>query len=102
MTRRTRTVLTVLSLFAALGSAGCGVRPSGVIAGLEAPSGPSQNTELLLYLLSDGAVVPVRRTMDTTSDTDLVAVLAAGPVRGRARAASARRCPRQRRPRSSS
>lgn len=53
-----RVALLVLLLVVA----GCGVRPSGVIGGVEAPSGDVKGT--LLFLVYGGAVVPVVRPFE--------------------------------------
>ncbi|WP_424187123.1 hypothetical protein ACOBQX_04625 [Actinokineospora sp. G85] len=55
--------------------AGCGVRPSGVISGVEAPSGPTRAPGPVLYFVLAGAVVAVERA----GGADVVATLAAGP-----------------------
>jgi len=62
---------------------GCGVRPSGVIGGTEAPHGDAGGT--LLFLVSDGAVVPVVRPAGRPGGlprdpADPFALLAAGPT----------------------
>ncbi|WP_033289707.1 hypothetical protein [Amycolatopsis jejuensis] len=70
---------------------GCGVRPSGVISGEEAPSGPpvasspgtpsgTPGTSRSLYFVHGGAVVPVSRFEDTESVGELVRLLAQGPT----------------------
>jgi hypothetical protein len=82
-----RAALLVLLLVVA----GCGVRPSAVIEGVEAPSGDPDGT--LLFLVSDGAVVPVVRPFRITrppgegipgeiplEPPDPFALLAAGPT----------------------
>ncbi|HEX6353101.1 hypothetical protein [Actinophytocola sp.] len=59
--------------------AGCGVRPSGVITGIPAPSGPAEGAEL--YLLSAGDVTPVLRpTGQQLSPVETLTLLAAGPT----------------------
>ncbi|SFB43349.1 hypothetical protein SAMN05216266_11188 [Amycolatopsis marina] len=58
--------------------AGCGVRPSGVITGNPAPSGPAEGAEL--YLLAAGELTPVLRpTGKVPSPTEALTLLAAGP-----------------------
>lgn len=58
--------------------AGCGVRPSGVITGNPAPSGPAQGAEL--YLLSAGELTPVVRPSGRRlTPVETLALLAAGP-----------------------
>lgn len=58
--------------------AGCGVRPSGVITGNPAPSGPAQGAEL--YLLSGGELTPVVRPSGRRlSPVETLTLLAAGP-----------------------
>lgn len=58
--------------------AGCGVRPSGVITGNPAPSGPAEGAEL--YLLAAGELTPVLRpTGQVPSPTAALTLLAAGP-----------------------
>jgi hypothetical protein len=82
-----RAALLVLLLVVA----GCGVRPSAVIEGVEAPSGDPDGA--LLFLVSDGAVVPVVRPFRITrppgegepgeiprEPPDPFALLAAGPT----------------------
>ncbi|MBB4684288.1 hypothetical protein [Amycolatopsis jiangsuensis] len=82
---RMRRALAVLAVAAVLVT-GCGVRPSGVIPGLEAPSGPAVPTdassgtpEVTLYFVRDGAVVPVVRSDMTAPAAGLVTLLAYGP-----------------------
>ena len=77
-----RTLLAVGLLFALL-AAGCGVRPSAVITGRSAVSGPSGGTGV--YLLSDGELALVLRPSKigpspTLSPADTLALLAAGPT----------------------
>jgi hypothetical protein len=58
---------------------GCGVRPSGVITGNPAPSGPAQGAEL--YLLSGGELTPVVRPSGRRlSPVETLTLLAAGPM----------------------
>jgi hypothetical protein len=68
----------------ALVAAGCGVRPSGVITGVEAPSGRTEGEVLpgspglspALYFVSGDRLVAVARHL---LDEDLVGMLADGP-----------------------
>ncbi|GAA3523864.1 hypothetical protein GCM10022222_02620 [Amycolatopsis ultiminotia] len=89
MIRRAGCALAVVALLAA----GCGVRPSGVIQGLEAPSGPpvpsagghgtgapsSPPAAVSLYFVSGGSVVPVTRPEVATAPAGLLTLLAGGP-----------------------
>ena len=59
---------------------GCGIRPTDPIPGLEAPSGPVENTSPALYWVSDGRVVAVNRPQGSLSGFDVVALLAQGPT----------------------
>ena len=59
---------------------GCGIRPTDPIPGLEAPSGPVENTSPSLYWVSRGAVLPVPRPEGSLSGFDVVALLAQGPT----------------------
>jgi hypothetical protein len=66
-------VLTVLTA--------CGIRPTDPIPGLEAPTGPVENTSPSLYWVSAGGrVVPVGRPEGSLSGFDVVALLAQGPT----------------------
>ncbi|MBM7858126.1 GerMN domain-containing protein [Lentzea nigeriaca] len=58
---------------------GCGIRPTEPIPGLEAPSGPVENTAPALYWVSEGKAVPVSRPLGSLSGYDVVALLAQGP-----------------------
>ncbi|WP_394614163.1 GerMN domain-containing protein [Lentzea sp. JNUCC 0626] len=57
----------------------CGIRPTDPIPGLEAPSGPVENTSPSLFWLLGGKVVPVPRPEGSLSGRDVVALLAQGP-----------------------
>ncbi len=59
---------------------GCGIRPTDPIPGLEAPSGPVENTSPALYWVSEGQVVAVNRPQGSLSGFDVVALLAQGPT----------------------
>ncbi|MEU7750519.1 hypothetical protein [Micromonospora sp. NPDC049171] len=74
----TRRALLAGGLLLTLLATGCGVRPSEVITGRQAVSGPSQGTGL--YLLAQGELVLVLRpaTADA-APADALALLAAGP-----------------------
>ncbi|MCP2251099.1 GerMN domain-containing protein, partial [Lentzea aerocolonigenes] len=58
----------------------CGIRPTEPIPGLEAPSGPVENTSPSLYWVSDGKVIPVSRPLGSVSGYDVIALLAQGPT----------------------
>jgi hypothetical protein len=58
----------------------CGIRPTEPIPGLEAPSGPVENTSPSLYWVSDGKVIPVSRPQGSVSGYDVIALLAQGPT----------------------
>ncbi|GGU46386.1 hypothetical protein GCM10010178_43800 [Lentzea flava] len=60
--------------------AGCGIRPTDPIPGLEAPEGPVENTAPALYWVSEGKVVRVSRPQGSLSGYDVVALLARGPT----------------------
>ncbi|MEU8179206.1 hypothetical protein AB0B85_22330 [Micromonospora sp. NPDC049044] len=76
MTRRV--LLAGGVLLTLLASGGCGVRPSEVITGRPAVSGPAQGSTL--YLLAQGALVPVLRPQsEDSSPATTLALLAAGP-----------------------
>ena len=68
-------VALVLTLLTA-----CGVRPTDPIPGLEAPSGPVENTSPSLFWVSEGRVVAVSRSEGSLSGFDVVALLAQGPT----------------------
>jgi hypothetical protein len=77
MTRRH--LLAWVVLIAVL-SAGCGVRPSGVITGNPAPAAPSEGATL--YFLADSSLRMVRRTTrQHLSPTQTLVLLQAGPSR---------------------
>ncbi|GAA3651489.1 sporulation and spore germination protein [Lentzea atacamensis] len=59
---------------------GCGIRPTDPIPGLEAPSGPVENTSPALYWVAAGKVVAVNRPQGSLSGYDVVALLAQGPT----------------------
>ncbi|MBM7489072.1 hypothetical protein JOD64_000294 [Micromonospora luteifusca] len=76
--RRTGRALLAGGLLLTLLVAGCGVRPSPVITGRSAVSGPSRGTGL--YLLAQGELVLVLRPAKVdASPADVLALLAAGP-----------------------
>ncbi|WP_307871353.1 MULTISPECIES: hypothetical protein [unclassified Micromonospora] len=76
--RRTGRALLAGGLLLALLAPGCGVRPSEVIRGRPAVSGPAQGTGL--YLLARGELVLVLRPVKVdSSPADTLALLAAGP-----------------------
>ncbi|GHH55343.1 hypothetical protein GCM10017774_71750 [Lentzea cavernae] len=59
----------------------CGIRPTDPIPGLEAPSGPVENTSpSLFWVQSNGRVVPVGRPEGSLSGFDVVGLLAQGPT----------------------
>lgn len=58
----------------------CGIRPTAVIPGLEAPSGPVENTSPALYFVSSGKVIATNRPPGSLSGTDVIALLAQGPA----------------------
>lgn len=58
----------------------CGIRPTDPIPGLEAPSGPVENTSPALFWVSEGRVVAVSRAQGSLSGFDVVALLAQGPT----------------------
>ena len=70
--------LAALVLSAVL--AGCGIRPTEPIVGLQAPSGPVENTSPALYWVSEGRVVAVSRPQGSLIGRDVVALLAQGPT----------------------
>ncbi|MGC5290554.1 hypothetical protein [Micromonospora sp. DT231] len=77
MTRRALLAGGVLLTLLATG--GCGVRPSEVITGRPAVSGPSRGVGL--YLLGDGELVLVLRPASAdASPANALALLAAGPL----------------------
>ncbi|MGP4021268.1 GerMN domain-containing protein [Saccharopolyspora sp. 5N708] len=67
----------LLAAFAAF-AAGCGVRPSGVIPGAPAPSGPIEGDAF--YLVFNGELTPVVRAAGERSPSGALALLAAGPT----------------------
>ncbi|MFF0155855.1 hypothetical protein [Micromonospora sp. NPDC005203] len=77
MTRRA--LLAGGVLLALLATGGCGVRPSAVITGRPAVSGPSGGVGL--YLLAEGELVLVLRPASAdASPANALALLAAGPL----------------------
>lgn len=66
--------LLVLALLTA-----CGIRPTDPIPGLEAPSGPVENTSPSVYWVSSGKAVPVNRPQGSLSGYDVISLLAQGP-----------------------
>jgi len=59
----------------------CGIRPTDPIPGLEAPSGPVENTSpSLFWVQPNGRVVPVGRPQGSLSGFDVVGLLAQGPT----------------------
>lgn len=71
--------LRQLGLVLLLFVSACGIRPTDPIPGLEAPSGPVENTSPALYWVSAGKVIPVNRSQGSLSGFDVVALLAQGP-----------------------
>ncbi|WP_154697256.1 hypothetical protein [Lentzea guizhouensis] len=59
--------------------ASCGIRPTGVIPGLQAPSGPVENPSPSIFWVADGQVVPTSRVQGSLTGRDVVALLAQGP-----------------------
>jgi hypothetical protein len=77
MTRRH--VLAWVALLAVF-AAGCGVRPSGVITGGPAPTGPAEG--VALYFLADSSLTPVLRStrqFQPLSATQILLLLQNGP-----------------------
>lgn len=72
--------LAVLLVTLATCLASCGIRPTEVIAGLEAPTGPVENTSPSLFFIRQGALAATSRPSGTLSGTDVVALLAQGPT----------------------
>lgn len=58
----------------------CGIRPTDPIPGLEAPTGPVENTSPSLYWVSRTGVLPVPRPEGSLSGFDVVGLLAQGPT----------------------
>jgi hypothetical protein len=87
----TRPHLLVCVVLIAVLTAGCGVRPSGVITGGPAPTGPAlgppdgppapgRDQSAVLYFLADSALTPVLRpTRQHLSPTQTLALLQDGP-----------------------
>jgi hypothetical protein len=62
-------------------SAGCGVQPSGVIPGLEAPSGTVQaDSGATIYLISQGTVIAANRGDRQLTVVQRLTMLAGGPT----------------------
>ncbi|MEU7475329.1 hypothetical protein AB0A63_05050 [Lentzea sp. NPDC042327] len=70
---------TILAVLAVAVLASCGIRPTGVIPGLQAPSGPVENPSPSVYWVAAGQVVPVARDQGSLTGRDVVALLAQGP-----------------------
>ncbi len=70
-----------LAGLAVVALASCGIRPTGVIPGLQAPSGPVENQSPSIYWVAGGQVVPVGRVQGSLTGRDVVALLAQGPSR---------------------
>lgn len=70
--------VTVLALVLSLTA--CGIRPTDPIPGLEAPSGPVENTSPALYWVAEGNVIAVSRPQGSLSGYDVIALLAQGPT----------------------
>ena len=79
--RTNKQLLAGLLAVAVLGT-GCGVRPSGVILGGDAPSGPAAPgpSAATLYFVLNGTVVPVPRDGIGAAPADRVRLLEAGPT----------------------
>jgi hypothetical protein len=79
VTGRTRRHLLVWAVLVAVLTAGCGVRPSGVITGGPAPTRPARGT--VLYFLADSSVAPVLRpTPEPLPAAEALALLRDGPT----------------------
>jgi hypothetical protein len=79
MTRRLllAPVVLIVVLLAML-NAGCGVRPTGVIPGRQAPAGPARGA--VLYFIADSSLSPVLRpTRQRLSTTRTLTLLQHGP-----------------------
>jgi len=72
----------VVTVLVAVSVAGCGVRPSGVVVGVEAPSGSLADVGRSLFFLAGNSLVEVRRPAATESASDVVVLLADGPDSG--------------------
>ncbi|SDG99934.1 hypothetical protein SAMN05216553_114147 [Lentzea fradiae] len=70
--------LVLAALTLALVSA-CGIRPTDPIPGLEAPTGPVENTAPGLFWVHEGGLVRVARPPGSLSGYDVIALLAQGP-----------------------
>lgn len=75
-----RVCTTGLALLVAA-TAGCGVRPSGVITGIDPPSGAVEPAATItLYLVTNGQLGAVQRPGGPLSQVDTLALLAADPT----------------------
>jgi hypothetical protein len=75
-------VAAVLAAATIVVLAGCGVRPSGVISGVPAPSGPvvpEASNSTKLYFLMGSQPTASQRQRTRTEPADVLALLAAGP-----------------------
>jgi hypothetical protein len=70
----------VAGLVSLVALAGCGVQPSGVIAGAAPPSGPVEPATTILYLVSDDRLSPVHRPDPPLNPAETLALLAADPT----------------------
>lgn len=78
MRRHLRARVVPMLVFIAVLIAGCGVRPSGVITGGPAPTGPARG--VTLYLLADASLTPVLRPAHQPLwPTQTLALLEHGP-----------------------
>ncbi|MET8123376.1 hypothetical protein [Micromonospora sp. NPDC005189] len=78
--RRTGRALLASGLLLTLLITGCGVRPSGVITGRPAVSGPSSRGVVVLYLLAQGELMlTLRPAKVDPSPAEALALLSAGP-----------------------
>lgn len=78
--RRKRASLAAVAVALVAFLAACGIRPTDVIVGLEAPSGPVENASPSLYFVSSGKVVAVSRPQGSLTGTDVIGLLAQGPT----------------------
>jgi hypothetical protein len=77
---------SLLLALVVLACVGCGVRPSGVISGLPAPTGPVNGATL--FLIRDDQLVPVLRpTTLAPTMVEAVTLLAQGPTQDETSAA---------------
>lgn len=77
--RRTGRTLLAGGLLLTLLASGCGVRPSGVITGRSAVSGPSSQGVVLYLLSQDELVLTLHPAKVDPSPAEALALLAAGP-----------------------